>query len=414
MAEPWHAVQLAFKTFAACSGTGCAKASTGRKANPKNLICVEYPLAANYIETETMTTQRLVSLDVLRGATIAGMILVNNPGNGAATFDTLQHAAWHGWTFTDTIFPTFLWIAGVSMTFSFARRIEQGGSRRDLLLHTIRRAGLLFLFGLLLNGFPKYDLEHLRIPGVLQRIAVCYLIGAVIFLYTSFRMQVAAIIACLTVYWMAMTLYPVPGYGAGVLEPIGNFSQYVDNMFLAGHMYSRSKVWDPEGIFSTIPAIATILFGVMAGYLLRRHDQTHAQKTAWLATGGGALLFVGSFLSQFMPINKPIWTSSYAVLMAGIASLALACCYWMVDVQRYRKWTKPFVIYGSNAIAAYVLAAMLSRLLTMSGARGPLYDALFVPLGPPKIASLLWAAANVMVCFAACWVMWWRRWFIKL
>ena len=215
-----------------------------------------------------------MSLDAFRGATIAAMILVNNPGDGRTTFAPLLHAEWNGWTFTDLVFPFFLWMVGIAMTFSFARRVEGGAGKGKLLLHTVRRAALIFLLGLLLNGFPKYDLTTLRIPGVLQRIAICYLIGSLIFLYTKWRGQLAAIVGLCAVYWMLMTLFPVPGYGPGVLEPIGNFGQWVDEMLLSGHMYSRTKVWDPEGVVSTLPAIANVLFGALFGTLLRKPGLT--------------------------------------------------------------------------------------------------------------------------------------------
>ena len=247
------------------------------------------------------------------------MILVNNNGDSKTTFAPLLHAEWHGWTFTDLVFPFFLWMVGVAMTFSFARRVEEGADKGRLLLHTVRRAALIFLLGLLLNGFPYYNLETLRIPGVLQRIAVCYLAGSALFLYLTWRGLAAAIVALCATYWALMTLFPVPGYGPGVLEPIGNFAQWVDQAVLAGHMYSRTKVWDPEGIVSTLPAIANVLFGALTGMLLRKPELAPAERASWILVSGGALAFLGAFLDHFLPINKQIWTPSYAVFTSGLA-----------------------------------------------------------------------------------------------
>lgn len=356
--------------------------------------------------------RRLVSLDAFRGATIASMILVNNPGNGTTTFAPLLHAQWHGWTFTDLVFPFFLWMVGIAMTFSYARRVEQGADKGKLLLHTLRRAAMIFALGLLLNGFPKYDLSIIRIPGVLQRIAICYLIGSCIFLYTRWRGQLAAIAGLCTVYWMLMTLVPVPGYGPGVLEPIGNFSQWVDQLVLSGHMYSRTKVWDPEGLVSTLPAIANVLFGALFGALLRRQDLQPAEKTSWILVLGAMLAFLGMFLDLFMPINKQIWTPSYAVFTSGLAALSFGCFYWIIDVQGHQRGTRWLSIYGMNAIAVYALSGLLARLLNMSGWRPGVYS-VFTAIAPPYIASLLFALANVGVLYLVAWYMHRRGWFLR-
>ena len=244
------------------------------------------------------------------------MMLVNNLGSYTQAYPPLLHAEWHGWTPTDLIFPFFLWIVGVAMTFSFARRVEEGGDRGVLIRHTVRRSALIFGLGLLLAGFPYYNLATIRIPGVLQRIALCYLIGSLIFLYTTWRGQAVVIVGVCTAYWMLMTLYPVPGFGPGVLEPIGNFSQYIDWMLLPGHLYRATKVWDPEGVVSTLPAIATLLFGVLVGHLLRSRREL-AEKAAWLLATGVLLTVAGYLLGLILPINKKIWTVSFAVFTAG-------------------------------------------------------------------------------------------------
>ncbi|MEO7653508.1 MAG: heparan-alpha-glucosaminide N-acetyltransferase domain-containing protein [Bryobacteraceae bacterium] len=364
-----------------------------------------------------MRNNRLMSLDVFRGVTIASMILVNNPGKGSAAYAPLHHAGWHGWTFTDLVFPFFLWIAGVAMTLSFSARIARGESRSSLALHTLRRCALLFAIPLLMGAFPHFQWDGLRIPGVLQRIAVCCLIAAVIYLTTSLRGRVFAILFLLAVYWILMTLVPVPGFGPGVLTKEGNFARYIDGLFLTGHMYANTKTWDPEGIVSTIPAIATVLFGILAGELLRT-QRSEAEKTAWLFLSGNVLLLAGSIMDVWLPVNKSLWTSSYAVFMAGMASIVFAGFYLIVDVQGLRRWARPFAIYGMNAIALYVLSGALAHILSFWKIGGKsmqsiLYDLLFAPLASPASASLLWSLTEVAFFFAVALLMYRRKWFVR-
>lgn len=344
--------------------------------------------------------------------TIAAMMLVNNAGSWDHVYAPLRHASWHGWTFTDTVFPFFLWISGVAMTFSFAKRVEGGADRGRLVLHTLRRAALIFLLGLFLNGFPYYNLATLRIPGVLQRIAVCYLIGAMIFVYTSWRAQAWITAGLLIAYWMAMTLIPVPGFGPGVLEREGNLEQYIDSLFLQGHMYGATKIYDPEGILSTVPAIATLLSGVLTGHLLRSRLPA-VEKVAWLLVGGNALIFAGHFWGYSFPINKNIWTSSYAVLMAGLALATFGVCYWLIDIKGYKSWCRPLAVYGSNAIAVYVLAGLFSRVLGLAGWKRPLYE-MFLPVASPINASLLFAIGFVLLMYAVSWGLYRKGWFLRV
>jgi predicted acyltransferase len=366
---------------------------------------------------------RLVSLDVFRGATIAAMILVNNPGSWEHVYPPLLHAEWHGWTFTDVIFPSFLWICGVAMTLSFARRVERGDSRSRLFLHTLRRAASIFALGLLLNAYPAFDLATLRIPGVLQRIAVCYLAAAALFLVTRWRGQIAAILSLLAVYWVLMKTVPVPGYGAGLLDKQGNFAQWIDSLVLSGHMWSHTKTWDPEGIVSTLPSIATILFGVLCGHLLRAALSV-AEKAAWMFSAGVSLLFAGLVMNAWLPINKNLWTSSFAVFMAGLAFTLFALSYWLIDGRGYARWGKPFAIYGMNAITVYVCSGVLADTLTLirwTGAGGRpvqlntwLFTDFFSRFASPVNASLLFAVANVLLIYAVAYAMWRKRWFIRL
>jgi len=358
-------------------------------------------------------TGRLASLDTFRGFTIAAMMLVNNPGDGQHTYAPLEHAEWHGWTFTDLVFPFFLWIAGVAMTLSFAKRVERGDSRRGLLLHTLRRAALIFLIGLFLNLFPRFNFAHVRIPGVLQRIAVCYLIAAVIFLVTRVRGQIVAAVALLAGYWLLMTLVPVPGYGPGVLDKQGNFAQYVDSLVLTGHMWSVTRTWDPEGLVSTLPAIVSVLLGICAGHILRV-KQSAAEKTAWLFTMGAVLTFAGSALSPLMPINKNLWTPTFSLFMAGMASTVFALCYWIVDVQGWSRWARPLVIYGVNPIVVFAAAGLIVRLLGITGAGAAIFNTVFRPLPDPYIASLAYAMMNVLFYLAISYGMYRKNWLVRL
>lgn len=354
--------------------------------------------------------QRLVSLDVLRGVTIASMILVNNPGSWEHVFPPLRHAVWHGWTFTDLVFPFFLWMVGVSLTFSFARRVAVGADLGRLYLHTLRRGALIFGLGLLLNLIPKFDFAHVRIPGVLQRIGICYLLAAALFLVTSPRGLAIATAVLLTFYVILMT-------GHGYTDPWSidnNYARSIDSVYLAGHMWVNTKVWDPEGIVSTIPAVATCLLGSLAGYLIRSALPA-AEKIVWLYFSGSLLLLSGLLLSPWVPINKSLWTSSFTLLMAGLASISFATFYWLCDVQGVQRFFEPFRIYGTNAIAMFVLSGMLAKILALTGA-GPwlwrnVYAGLFADL---RFSSLTYALTEVILLFGVAWLMHRRNIFVRL
>ncbi|PTX90990.1 heparan-alpha-glucosaminide N-acetyltransferase domain-containing protein [Opitutus sp. ER46] len=377
-------------------------------------------------------TGRLVSLDAFRGATVAAMLLVNNPGTWHDVYPPLRHASWHGWTPTDMVFPFFLWIVGVAMTLSFGRRLEQGASPAELYRHVIVRAAIIFALGLLLATFPfglypghTVVLGKLRIMGVLQRIALCYAAAGAIVLTTRVRGQVAWVAGLLLAYAAALQFIPVPGYGAGVLEPQGNLAWWVDSHLLAGHTWSGAPVrgFDPEGLLSTIPAIATTLLGALAGTWLRSARPLNARLGGLLA-GGGGLVVAGLLWHLWLPINKNLWTSSFVLFMAGSAAVGLTLCAWLIDVRGWRRWAAPAVIFGMNAIAMYVLAGLVARMLTLirwtdvAGTRVVLktwlYNHVFVPVAPPELASLLFALAFVGVHFLVAWAMWRRQWFIKI
>lgn len=376
--------------------------------------------------------ERLDSLDAFRGATIAAMLLVNNPGSWSAVYPPLLHAPWHGWTFTDLIFPAFLWIMGVSLTLSTARRVEAGADRAALLRHIVRRAAILVGLGLFLNAFPfgllpahEFSLATLRWPGVLQRIGLCFAAAGAIFLFTGWRGQLAWTVALLAGYWALLTLVPVPGHGAGGLEPQGNLAGWIDARLLAGHTWSGAPApgFDPEGLLSTLPAIATVLCGVLAGQALRAAREA-ARAAAGLVGAGVVLLAVGAWWGAVFPLNKNLWTSSYSVFMAGWASLLCGICHWAIEVRGWRAWARPFVWYGVNALALFVLAGVVGRLLGLlrwtdaAGAtvtlKGWLHGTLFASWLSTVNASLAFAIGFVLVFLAIAWAMWRRKWFVKV
>jgi predicted acyltransferase len=365
-------------------------------------------------------TGRLKSLDIFRGATMASMILVNNTGDSDTTYAPLLHKEWHGWTFTDTVFPFFLWIVGVAMTLSTAKRVERGENKRMLLGHALRRAAIIFGVGILAPAAFGVSWSSIRIPGVLQRIAVCYLIASVIFLYTSIRGQVYWLTGLCGAYWVLMTLYPVPGFGPGQLDlKVGNFAQYVDSLLLSGHMWSATKVWDPEGIVSTLTATGTVLFGILAGHLLRSR-LTAEEKTSWFTAGGALLMGAGHVMQIWMPINKPIWTVPYAVLMAGLAMLCFGCWYWIADVRGWGRWFKPFEIFGMNALLIYVLSGAFARSLSKikvdeatSAGQWWFRNVCSGVMASPYNASLMYALCHVGVMYGIAWFLYRRGWFVK-
>ena len=362
--------------------------------------------------------QRLLSLDVFRGLTMAAMVIVNNPGDWGNVYWPLLHAEWNGWTPTDLIFPFFLFIVGVSITLS--KKSAGWGS-------ILRRSAIIFALGLFLAGYPRFDLERWRIPGVLQRIALCYLAAATAYRLTAGDRRRQSLIlggaaAALALgYWAVMMLVPPPGGIAGDLTPEGNLGAWLDRALMDGHLW-RPR-WDPEGLLSTVPAIATTLLGVVAGLCLRG-EWTPQRKAAALALGGLAAAGVGLAWGLVFPINKPLWTSSYAVFTAGCASLLLALCYWVIDIRGWRRGMTPLVILGVNAITLFMASGLLVKTLALIRVAGPdgrdvavsrwAYLHWFVPFAEPKNASLLYALANLLILFALLAWMYRRRLFLRV
>jgi predicted acyltransferase len=354
--------------------------------------------------------------------TIVAMILVNNPGSWKTVYWPLLHADWHGWTPTDLIFPFFLFIVGAAVVLAFGRRLEAGADRRSLVVKVARRAAILFALGLFLNGYPfglfgprpfERLLETWRVPGVLQRIAVCYLAASVMFLYLRRRTLAFWTVVLLAGYWALMTLVPVPGRGAPDLDSHdGHLAGWVDRAVLGSHMwFGGDRGYDPEGILGTIPALASTLFGVFASLMLA--------SPARLAASGALLALAGYAWGFVFPINKALWTSSYAVFTAGLAMCALALCHQVFDVGGHRAPARPFVIYGVNAITVFVGSGILARTLayvTVCGRplQAIIHESLFASWLPPYAASLGYAVAWVAGWLAVLAWMYRRGWVLKV
>jgi len=377
----------------------------------------------------TEKEKRLTSLDVLRGAAIAGMMVVNNHGPGSSVYEQVEHAAWDGWTFADWVFPTFLFVVGVAMTFSFRRRAEGVSGEKKLYAHIFWRSAILFLLGLILNAisyndYPFFHLATIRIPGVLQRIAVCYLVVSCILLNSGIKGQVYWTLGLLGGYWLMIELIPVPGYGPGVLQPVGSLAWYVDSNLFRGHtyIYAPAPGFDPEGLVSTLPAIATTLFGVLTGHWLLS-DKTREEKTVWMLVAGNLLILGGAILGIWMPINKNLWSTSYTVFMAGLDLACLGVLYWLIDVKGYRKWSVPFVVFGLNAISVYFLSGIIGKLLkiieigsggTAMPLRSYIFEGFFLRIASPVNASLLYAISFMLLMFLIALFMWKRKWVVKI
>jgi predicted acyltransferase len=396
---------------------------------------------------------RLASLDVMRGLTIAGMILVTNPGTYSAVFPPLTHAAWQGATPTDMIFPAFLFMVGVSTVSSIEARMLRGATRAALIIHILIRTVVLIVLGLLVNGFPFYDLHHLRIPGILQRIALCYAAAALLYLGTArigkaesaiessaqdattrtAAVLIAVIAILLIGYWTLLRYFPVPGFGPARYDSLGYLGAYVDRaVFTTRHLWAwgltpgYGVTYDPEGLLSTLPAIANTLLGVLTGVWLRMPRPARS-KAADLLYFGTLLFLVAWPLSSLMPINKRIWTSTFALLSGGVTLLAFALLYWLLDIRSAPRWTRPalefFRIFGTNAVAAFVLSSVITGTLDavhLHVARGTVslhhaaHQYLFAPWLPPRLGSLAYALAIVALNAALLYPLYRKRIYLRV
>ena len=348
---------------------------------------------------------RLRSLDVFRGLTMAGMVIVNNPGDWSAVYSPLLHAAWHGWTPTDLIFPAFLFIVGAALALA--------GPERHRPAAVLRRGALLIALGLFLSGFPYFNPERWRIPGVLQRIGLCYVVAALLWrrlavpgdTAATARRLVTATAACLLGYWALLMLVPPPGGSAGDLTADGNLGAWLDRAVFGTHLWKTT--WDPEGLLSSLPAVGTTLMGVVAGLWIGRARPACVAPS--LVYAGAGAMIVGTLWDTVLPINKSLWTSSYALFTGGASMLALGVLHRRLDDGRSTptidRLSEPFVTLGRNALLLFVVSGLVAKsllLLTVAGPGGTvvslqrwLYLAAFAPVAPPQLASLLYATANL-------------------
>lgn len=374
---------------------------------------------------------RLLSLDVFRGITVAAMILVNNPGDWGHIYAPLEHAEWNGCTPTDLIFPFFLFIVGVSISYALGSKKEIAADHNKLLITAAKRALILFLLGLVIHAFrpllkdPSTVLQTLRIPGVLQRIALVFFITAFMFVKTSTRTQFITFVVILISYWIIMTFIPVPGFGTANLQPETNIGAWLDRtVFTEAHLWSSSKTWDPEGLLGTLPAVATGLFGLLTGTWLKRKDREDSVKISWMFSVGFLAVIIGLLWDLFFPINKALWTSSYVLFAGGLATISLAFCYWIIDVNQYKSATKPFVVFGVNAIAVFFLSAIVPQIInlikiekpdgTILGAIPYAYQTFIAPHFSPANASLVYAVTFVLIWLLTLWVMYNKKIIIKV
>jgi len=374
---------------------------------------------------------RLLSLDAFRGFAIAAMLLVNNPGDWGQVYAPLLHAKWHGWTFTDWVFPFFVFISGMAMTLSLARRAQGGADKGALLRATWRRALVIVGIGLLLNLIPGFDLATLRIPGVLQRLGLCMLLAAPIVIWCGARGVALWALALMAAYALVQLTVPVPDaegvVHTGLLEPGKDVGAWLDRLLMDGHLWKQARTWDPEGLLSTLPAVSSQLLGVLAGYVLASGRQPAEQTMTWVIAGLAAL-WLGQVLDAWlMPINKSLWTPAFVFATAGWALLVFAVFHWLLDAMpqplaraRWARLCHPLVVFGMNALFLFALSGLLAKLLQNIhlGDGRSLRAALYAPLRDsglaPMNASLLHALLFVLVMYAIAAFMYRRRWFIKV
>jgi len=365
---------------------------------------------------QTTTKKRLISLDAFRGFTIIGMIIVNTPGSWEFVFPPLRHASWNGLTPTDLVFPFFLFIVGVSIVLAYTKRLTSNAPKGELVKKIIKRSILIFVFGIALNLIGS-NFEHFRIPGVLQRIAIVFFVCSLMFLFTSFRTQIYTGIVLLVGYYLLMMLVWVPDVGSGVLLPGKNLAAWIDSMTIPFYMYQGT--WDPEGILSTLPAIATGITGMVAGYIVVS-DKKIKDKVIRLFVLGFFMTMVGEIWGWFFPINKNIWTSSYVLYTSGLASMTWAVLIFIMDMKGYKKWAQFGVIFGTNAITAYVLSNILQIPFTNFAVKHgnsiqTLYMKGFINAGfMPEIASFIWALFFTFLCYIPVWYLYKKKIFLKI
>ncbi len=373
-----------------------------------------------------MSTQvnRLISLDAMRGFTIAAMILVNFPGNGDHVFAPLNHSVWNGLTATDLIAPFFLFIVGVSIAIAYTKRLKIGAPKKAMYKKIIVRSFKIFAVGILLNLIWDFNFADMRWTGTLPRIAIVFFACAFIFLNTNWKTQVWIGISILVAYWLAMTLIPSPDLGQVMLEPGKNLAAWFDRLFLPGSMWQagpgsgRVFQWDPEGILSTFPSIVSGIAGMLAGSLMVG-NKSKEQKVIFLMVGGFFITIIGYLWGLSFPVNENIWTSSFVLVTSGAASMSLGACYFIVDMKGYTYGTKPGIIFGANAITVYVLGDVLAAIfygIELGGASLNMhFFNVFTSIGlGAKLVSMIYAILYVSVNFIPAYFMYKKKIFIKL
>ena len=360
--------------------------------------------------------ERLISLDAFRGFTIASMLVVNNPGTWSHVYAPLRHAEWNGLTPTDLVFPFFVFIVGVSIALAYSKHLQAGVSKKQIYRKIVIRTVSIFLCGIFLWLNPKFDFSNLRIVGVLQRIAIVFFFCSLLFLNTKWKTQALIGAVILVGYWLAMTLIPTPGYDKPMLEPGINLAAWVDTNFCPGKLWQ--KTWDPEGILSTFPAIVTGITGMLAGHLLLS-SESRERKVIYLFSYGFFAAVTGYFWNQVFPVNKSIWTSSFVMVTSGLAAMVLAASYFFVDMQGRRRFTKPGIVFGANAIAIYVLADFLGQIFYFIKFGGASLNRYFVDFCisvgmEPKLASFIYPLLYVSISYIPAWLLYRNRIFIKL
>lgn len=387
-------------------------------------------------QTQHHKPRRLLSLDVLRGLTIAFMIIVNNQ-TGPAPFHPLTHARWNGFTPTDLVFPTFLFLVGISTVLSIAAREGKGASRKTLFFHALRRAAVLFVFGFVVNNFPFFHLSTARYYGVLPRIAICYIVVATLYLVSrGWKDKAAIAIACLIGYWILMRYFPVPGFGVPTRDiPINdmnaNLTAWLDrHIFSAAHLYE--KVRDPEGLLSTIPAVATALMGVLTAIWLRTRRATE-QKSVAIAIAGAICVCAGTLWNITFPINKKLWTSSFTLFAGGWSLLLLALAIYLVDIKRFGRAEisradapehptvyKPLLVLGTNSILAYMVSELGDSILhNIHPSPGDtlkklLFRSIYAVIPHAGLAALTYSILFVGVCWLIVYPFYRKRIFLKI
>jgi predicted acyltransferase len=381
------------------------------------------------------SSKRYLAVDLLRGLTIAFMILVNDNGSERA-FWALKHAEWNGFTPTDLVFPTFLFLVGASIVFSTESRLARGVTRASLFAHTVRRAVIILLLGFVVNSAPFFHLSSLRYYGVLPRIAVCYFIVASLYIWIrrpagsaagqpTIADKVGILVGCLVGYYLLMRFVPVPGFGMPgrdlpFLDHDGNIVAWLDRqIFSAKHLYEGTR--DPEGLLSTIPALGTTLIGVLAGLFLRSSTRSDSRKALGLAVAGVSGVVLGLLWNPWFPLNKKLWTSSFVLYAAGWSLLILAAFWFLVQVRGYRRGTWPLLVFGTNAIAAYVLSELMAACLgnVRVGAHSNVlrwtaeHIAAFMP-SYPALGSLAYSLLYVLVCWLIVLPLYRKKIFIKI